>query len=144
MTDHEKTRNAARLLEQLQRNQALHTRSAVGLERELSLLRRWQSARLARTYADLLQNARYRPAAEFFLDELYGNGDLGQRDRGEHCLQLARAFQCPAGLGCRPLVCQSGAARRPRGIAVATGGRSRDDRCHRAGDVLIRKALRPK
>ena len=79
--DHDKTRNAARLLEQLQRNQALHARSAVGLERELSLLRRWQSARLARTYADLLQNARYRPAAEFFLDELYGNGDLGQREQ---------------------------------------------------------------
>lgn len=81
MTDQDKARNAARLLEQLQRNQTLYNSSAAGLERELRLLRRWQSARLARTYADLLQNARYRPAAEFFLGELYGDGDLGQREQ---------------------------------------------------------------
>jgi hypothetical protein len=81
MTDHDKTRNATRLLEQLQRNQAFHISETGGLERELSLLRRWQSARLARTYADLRQNARYRLAAEFFLHELYGDGDLGQREQ---------------------------------------------------------------
>ncbi|CDH45870.1 FFLEELY motif protein [Candidatus Contendibacter odensensis] len=81
MTDHDKTHNAARLLEQLQRNQAFRSSETGGLERELSLLRRWQSARLARTYADLRQNARYRLAAEFFLHELYGDGDLGQREQ---------------------------------------------------------------
>ncbi|MBK8534844.1 MAG: hypothetical protein IPL59_06800 [Candidatus Competibacteraceae bacterium] len=81
MTDHDKTHNAARLLEQLQRNQAFRGSETGGLERELSLLRRWQSARLARTYADLRQNARYRLATEFFLHELYGDGDLGQREQ---------------------------------------------------------------
>lgn len=78
MSDHDRIFNAARLLEQLRRGQAFHADGAVGIERELSLLRRWQSARLARTHADLLHSPRYRPAAEFFLDELYGDRDLGQ------------------------------------------------------------------
>lgn len=43
-------------------------------------LRAWQSERLARTYADLLDNPRYRPAAEFFLTELYGVKDFTARD----------------------------------------------------------------
>jgi len=82
MSDHDKTRNAAaHLREQLRRCQAFHTDGAAGIERELSLLRRWQSARLARTHADLLHSPRYRPAAEFFLDELYGDRDLSQLER---------------------------------------------------------------
>ncbi len=82
MSDHDKTVNAAaRLLEQLQRSQAFHTDGAVGVERELSLLRRWQSARLTRTHADLLRSPVYRPAAEFFLSELYGDRDLSQLER---------------------------------------------------------------
>lgn len=43
-------------------------------------LKRWQSDRLARTYADLLASERYRPAAQFFLTELYGPKDFTQRD----------------------------------------------------------------
>lgn len=82
MSDHDKTADAAaRLLEQLQRSRAFHADGAAGIERELSLLRRWQSARLARTHADLLRSPRYRPAAEFFLDELYGDRDFSERER---------------------------------------------------------------
>ena len=44
------------------------------------LLRQWQAARLARTHKDLLDDRRYRPAAEFFLSDLYGTKDTGQRD----------------------------------------------------------------
>ena len=44
------------------------------------LLKEWQSARLARTYPDLLDDPRYRPAAEFFLAELYGAKDFSARD----------------------------------------------------------------
>lgn len=76
-----KALSAARLLEQLQRSQAFHTGGALGIERELSLLRDWQAARLARTHADLLDNPCYRPAAEFFLDELYGDRDFRQREQ---------------------------------------------------------------
>ncbi len=81
MSETLKAQNAARLLEQLRRGQAFRADGAVGIERELSLLRRWQAARLTRTHADLLRSPLYRPAAEFFLDELYGDRDLGQLER---------------------------------------------------------------
>ncbi len=44
------------------------------------LLRAWQAQRLAKTYADLLAQPRYHAAAEFFLSDLYGTGDLTKRD----------------------------------------------------------------
>jgi hypothetical protein len=43
-------------------------------------LKEWQAARLARTYADLLADSRHRPAAEFFLSDLYGPKDFRTRD----------------------------------------------------------------
>jgi hypothetical protein len=71
-------------------------RLASGLERVIGLRRtlhadpvvnerwlavkKWQSDRLARTYPDLLASTRYRPACEFFLDDLYGAKDFEARD----------------------------------------------------------------
>lgn len=81
MTDHDKAASTARLLEQLQRSQAFHCDGVAGVEREWGVLQRWQSARLTRTYADLLASPRYRLAAEFFLNELYSGRDLRQRER---------------------------------------------------------------
>jgi hypothetical protein len=43
-------------------------------------LKKWQAGRLAATYADLLAGERYRPAAEFFLSDLYGPKDFRSRD----------------------------------------------------------------
>jgi len=43
-------------------------------------VKRFQSGRLAATYADLLADPRYREACEFFLEELYGARDFEQRD----------------------------------------------------------------
>lgn len=43
-------------------------------------LKAWQSDRLARTYADLLEDPRYHAAAEFFLNDLYGTRDFTARD----------------------------------------------------------------
>ena len=43
-------------------------------------LKQWQIKRLRATYADLLATDRYRAAAEFFLEELYGSQDVDQRD----------------------------------------------------------------
>jgi hypothetical protein len=43
-------------------------------------LRAWQAARFMRTYADLMASDRYRPAAEFFLSDLYGPKDFSERD----------------------------------------------------------------
>ena len=72
---------AANLRFQLERNQQLQRRC----EREFDqasqwLLRNWQTSRLRQTHADLLQNPRYRPAVEFFLQELYGARDFSRRD----------------------------------------------------------------
>ncbi|HOW76015.1 MAG TPA: hypothetical protein P5102_01200 [Candidatus Competibacteraceae bacterium] len=80
MNDQDRRYNATRLLEQLQRSQAFHQDGVAGVEQEFSRLRRWQSVRLARTHADLLHNPRYQPAAEFFLEELYGDRDFRQRE----------------------------------------------------------------
>ncbi len=49
--------------------------------RAMDLLRNWQAERLARTYADLLASERFRPAAEFFLSDLYGAKDFTGRDQ---------------------------------------------------------------
>jgi hypothetical protein len=43
-------------------------------------LKEWQAARLAGNYADLLASPRHRPAAEFFLSDLYGPKDFRSRD----------------------------------------------------------------
>lgn len=43
-------------------------------------LRGWQAARFERTYADLMASERYRPAAEYFLSDLYGPKDFSERD----------------------------------------------------------------
>lgn len=81
MSERSAPADVAPLLAQLQRSQAFHAAGVAGIERELSLLRHWQSARLTRTHADLLQDPCYRPAAEFFLEELYGDRDLRQREQ---------------------------------------------------------------
>jgi hypothetical protein len=47
----------------------------------LKPLRRWQAERLAGTFEDLLADPRMRPAAQFFLTDLYGDQDFTGRDR---------------------------------------------------------------
>lgn len=46
----------------------------------VTAIKRFQRERLARDHADLLQSPRYRLAAIFFLDELYGIKDFSSRD----------------------------------------------------------------
>ena len=48
---------------------------------QLGVLRRWQSQRLAASFTDFLADPRMRPAAEFFLADLYGDRDFSARDR---------------------------------------------------------------
>jgi hypothetical protein len=73
---------SAFLRQQIDRAKALH--SAHGHDphhaEKRQVLRRWQQARLSRTYRDLLDSLRYRPAAEFFLTDLYGLKDTSTRD----------------------------------------------------------------
>jgi hypothetical protein len=50
------------------------------LHARVQAIKDYQQRRFAATYDDLLANPRYRPAARFFLDELYGPEDFSQRD----------------------------------------------------------------
>ena len=47
----------------------------------LSPLRRWQSNRLRKSFAEILANPKMRPAGEFFLTDLYADKDFSARDR---------------------------------------------------------------
>ena len=60
--------------ERSQRNQV------PGLDASVEALKAFQQRRFARTYADLLEEPRYRPACSFFLEELYGPRDYTLRD----------------------------------------------------------------
>jgi hypothetical protein len=46
----------------------------------VTAIKSYQARRFEQTYADLLSNPRYRAAARFFLDELYGPQEFGARD----------------------------------------------------------------
>ena len=77
---------------------------------ELELLQNWQRDRLARSYADLIDQDRYVAAGEFFLAELYGGLHFRERDqqvekvlpvmvrmlRDDMLLALAEAFELQA------------------------------------------------
>ncbi len=73
---------AAALLHYLSRVKDLHRGEAAGegLSPRVERLREWQSRRLAHTHADLMADSRFRPAMDFFLEELYGPKDFSQRD----------------------------------------------------------------
>lgn len=50
------------------------------LAAQLSGLRRWQARRLAGSFAHFMRDPKKRPAAEFFLTDLYGDADFMRRD----------------------------------------------------------------
>lgn len=72
-----------RLRQRMACQQALHdpVREPRNRLPRLPELRRWQMRRLAASFAPLLQDARTRGAAEFFLSDLYGDRDFSGRDR---------------------------------------------------------------
>lgn len=73
-----KERLATGLARVIELRRTLHADPAVN--QRWMAVKQWQAARLARTYPDLLASARYRPACQFFLDELYGAKDFEARD----------------------------------------------------------------
>lgn len=48
--------------------------------RWLPEVRRWQAARLSASFEGFMQDPKRRPAAEFFLTDLYGDRDFSRRD----------------------------------------------------------------
>jgi len=73
----------ARLLQRLQWHRDLHDRQREPRNADpfLGRLQHWQQQRLARSFAGFLDDARTRPAALFFLEDLYGDRDFSARDR---------------------------------------------------------------
>ena len=70
------------ILEHLQQVQAQRAARAAdpALSHRVDAVKHYQQARFSRSYADLLANPRYAPAARFFLEELYGPHDFAERD----------------------------------------------------------------
>ena len=64
----------------------------------LSPLRQWQSQRLAGSFADFLADPRMRPAAQFFLSDLYADRDFSARDRDAARVLPMMARLLPEGL----------------------------------------------
>jgi hypothetical protein len=63
------------------------------LDPQLALLRTWQAERLSKTYADLMETKHFRPACEFFLNDIYAPRDFSQRDQDfVHIYELASRF----------------------------------------------------
>jgi hypothetical protein len=57
----------------------------------LARLQRWQAQRLRASFTDFLADPQMRPAAEFFLSDLYGDHDVTARDRAvERVMPLMR------------------------------------------------------
>ncbi len=82
MSDTPTASDAAHLLTHLAQARPGHHQAveARQLAADIALLRAFQSRRLATTHADLLLSPRYRPAAEFFLTDVYAPRDFSQRD----------------------------------------------------------------
>jgi hypothetical protein len=72
-----------RLARRLAWQQAVHdpVREPMNRLPTLPMLRAWQTRRLADGFQDFLASPRMRPAAEFFLSDLYGDRDFSARDR---------------------------------------------------------------
>lgn len=71
-----------RLARRLACHQKLHdpVREPRNRLRWLPELRRWQAARLRRSFTHFLHDPRRKPAAEFFLRDVYGDRDFTRRD----------------------------------------------------------------
>jgi hypothetical protein len=82
-----------RVIHDLQHNKNRSLPPDQALDPQMAILRAWQSDRLRRTYQDLLESPRYRPACLFFLNEIYAPRDFSRRDQDfEQLYHLARLF----------------------------------------------------
>ncbi len=67
------------------------------LKPPFAALAAWQTARLSHTHRDLLESARYRPAANFVFSDLYGDRDYSLRDQDLERVYPVMVRVMPAG-----------------------------------------------
>ena len=67
-----------RHLEELKRLRG--PKSRAGMPERVAEVKRWQTVRLMKTYADLDANPRYHAATAYFVEDLYGPKDFSARD----------------------------------------------------------------
>jgi len=79
MPSHADEASILRSLDAVERERAARAADA-SLGRRVVALKAWQQARFRITHAELLESTRYREAARFFLEELYGPADFSRRD----------------------------------------------------------------
>lgn len=80
------TKTLENIVQHLQSTSKMQERIAQeGLSKSIRDLQTWQTKRLLTTHDDLWQSKRFKPAMQFFVDELYGPKDFSQRD-----IELAR------------------------------------------------------
>ncbi|MGB8648190.1 MAG: hypothetical protein WCF84_23335 [Anaerolineae bacterium] len=159
----EKPPDLGQLFHQLQHGELERDQLAtVPLDPSLALLRTWQADRLARTYADLLENPSFAPACQFFLSDIYAPRDFSQRDRdAEHMhsllsrimpaptlkaftdlIELNRLTQELDAALCQVLVQQLGMTETLTGEMYAEAYRCCDNRTERESQIqLIQKLL---
>lgn len=70
------------VIEDLQRVEELRAKRQgnAGLANRVAAVKRYQQSRFERDYAGLLRSERHGAAARFFLEDLYGPTDFGERD----------------------------------------------------------------
>lgn len=97
-----RTRLSHRIRRLLHANRAVRDAASDPRNRSplLAPLQRWQAARLARSFAALLEDPATAPAARFFLSDLYGDHDVSGRDRDvERVMPLMQRLLPEAMLG---------------------------------------------
>jgi hypothetical protein len=76
------------IIHDLQKTEQLHLLiTQQNLTKAIRQLQTWQTKRLLVTHNDLWHSKRFKPAMQFFIDEIYGPKDFSQRD-----MELARVI----------------------------------------------------
>jgi hypothetical protein len=77
-----------KIIQDLQETEQMHRLiSRQNLTQSVRELQSWQTKRLLVTHDDLWNSKRFKPAMQFFIDEIYGPRDFSQRD-----IELARVL----------------------------------------------------
>lgn len=134
-----------RLARRLACHQKLHdaVREPRNRLRWLPEVRRWQAARLRRSFAHFLHDPVRRPAAEFFLRDVYGDRDFTRRDADiARVLPMMQRLLPAKLLGTVADAIELGALTHALDLRMAQALNSLAQKRHRLDEELYAKAYR--